>query len=56
MLLEKTKLATIKILISKALKAHSYFWDKFFATEYPLKMMENAFYFTLIALFLLKMF
>ena len=29
---------------------------QFFPTEYPLKMMENAFYFTYKALFILKIF
>ena len=29
---------------------------QFFATESPLKMMKNAFYFTLKALFVLKIF
>ena len=31
-------------------------WRQFLATESPLKMMKNAFYFTLKALFVLKIF
>ena len=37
-------------------KAHSQVWDKFWQLKPPLKMMENAFYFTLKALFALKIF
>ena len=38
------------------LKSDSKFWDKFLATENPLKVMKNAFYFTSRALFVLKIF
>ena len=36
------------------LKAHSKVWDKFLASEHPLKKMKNAFYFTSKTLFVLK--
>ena len=38
------------------LKVHSKIWDKFLATESPLKIMKNVFYFTLKALSILKIF
>ena len=38
------------------LKVHCQVWDNFLATESPLKMMKNAFNFTLNALFVLKIF
>ena len=38
------------------LKAHSKVWDKFLASEHPLKKMKNAFYFTSKTLFVLKIF
>ena len=38
------------------LKAHSKVWSIFLITEIPLIMMKNAFYFTLKALFVLKLF
>ena len=43
-------------LIKLNLKVHSQVWDNFLATESPLKMMKNAFYFTLKALFVFKIF
>ena len=39
-----------------ALKVHAWVWYNFFTTESPLKMMKNAFYFMLKALFVLKIF
>ena len=39
-----------------SLKGGLYGLRKFFITESPLKMMKNAFYFTLKALFVLKIF
>ena len=39
-----------------SLKAHSQVWETFLATENPLKMMKNVFYFTSKALFVLKVF
>ena len=38
------------------LKGHSQVKDNFFATENPLKMIKNAFYFTLKAVLVLKIF
>ena len=38
------------------LKAHSQVRDKFLANESTLKMMKNAFYFTLKALFVFEIF
>ena len=46
------KMCLLKIL----LKAHSEDWDNFLATENPLKMMTKAFYFTVKAIFVLKIF
>ena len=46
-------LLTTKIL---TLEAHSQVWDNFLATESTLKMLKNAFYFTLEALLVLKVF
>ena len=43
-------------LLKKSLKVHSHVWDYFLATERPLKMTKNAFYFTSKALFVLKIF
>ena len=36
-----------KITGYKNLHAHFQVWDNFFATESPLKIIKNAFYFTL---------
>ena len=41
---------------SLSLKALSQVWDNFWATESPLKMIKNAFYFISKALFILKIF
>ena len=38
------------------LKAHSLVWDKILATENPLKLMKNAFYFILKTLLIRKVF
>ena len=40
----------------KILKVHYQVWDKFLANESTLKMMKNAFYFTLKALFVFEIF
>ena len=45
-----------KYLIKNGNKAHSQGRDIFLATEIPLKMMKNTFYFTSKALFVLKIF
>ena len=45
-----------KTLIEIRLKAHSRVWENFLMTESPLKMMKNASYFTLKALFVFKIF
>ena len=41
---------------SFGLKVHCQVWDNFLANESPLKMMKNAFYFTLKAVVVLKIF
>ena len=48
-----TKFSLIPSRLSNV-KAHSKVWDNFLAIESPLKMMKDAFYFTLKALFVLK--
>ena len=39
-----------------SLKAYFQVWENFLATESPLKLLRNAFYFTSKALFVLKLF
>ena len=41
---------------SFGLKVHCQVWDNILANESPLKMMKNAFYFTLKAVVVLKIF
>ena len=52
----KQKLEIFIFINILCLKAHSQVWDNFLATERPLKIMKNAFYFTSKALFVLKLF
>ena len=46
----------LQIFTHERLKAHSQFLDNFLASESSLKMMKNAFYFTLKSIFVLKIF
>ena len=52
---ETVRLTVLKIVHSLILNAHSGL-KQFLATESPLKMMKNAFYFTANALSILKIF